>query len=177
MAACCLPLAVKMRQEPGETLCATAHTEADHELCSLDLRSGILTSLLSHPDDMLYGEEGEEEGEGWEDPNVPAAVGRPRTVINLQYVIHLRSEGFIWKHIRMLLGNIPKTTFNRWRLNQRFEEHDPLVETCNWIDDSSSVRMRAVATVASLGVRSRLRHILMAYTNATSYYASDCRIY
>jgi hypothetical protein len=29
--------------------------------------------------------------------------------------------------------------------------------------------MRSVATVASLGVRSRFCHILMAYTNATSY--------
>ena len=60
----------------GDTVryCTCGHTEADHELCSLDLKSGILTSLLSHPDDMLYVEEGEEEGEGWEDPNVPAAV-------------------------------------------------------------------------------------------------------
>ena len=58
-----------------ERYCTCGHAEADHELCALDLQSGLITSLLSHPDDMIYDEEGGEGEEGEEDfPNVSAAV-------------------------------------------------------------------------------------------------------
>ena len=105
MAACCLPLAVKMRQEPGETLCATAAAEPAANAAAAE--SADLADAAA----------------------VRAAVAGPRQA---------------WPRRQGLLH-------------------------CNWIDDSSSVRMRSVATVASLGVRSRFCHILMAYTNATSY--------